>query len=127
MLERASAELSLSQYRVLASIASGDERASRIAARLALGKPTVSATVESLRHRGLLSRSGVDDDQRAAALKLTAEGKAALHTAEQLMIERLVELADRTPDPAAVVRALAALDKAIDEYFAERIATRGRR
>jgi DNA-binding MarR family transcriptional regulator len=127
MLERASGELSLSQYRVLASIASGDERASRIAARLALGKPTVSATVESLRHRGLLSRSGVDDDQRAAALKLTTEGKAALETAEQSMLERLVELVDRTPDPAAVVRALAALDAAIDEYFAERATIQGRR
>ncbi len=52
VLERASSELSLAHYRVLSAIASGDERGSRIAARLALGKPTVSAAVESLCQRG---------------------------------------------------------------------------
>jgi DNA-binding MarR family transcriptional regulator len=48
VLERASGELSLAHYRVLAAIASGDERASRVANRLAIGKPTVSVAVEAL-------------------------------------------------------------------------------
>ena len=75
LLERASGEVNLAHYRVLAAIASGDQRASRIAAKLALGKPTVSASVESLCKRGLLARSGVQGDQRAASLQLTSEGK----------------------------------------------------
>lgn len=120
MLERASDQLSLSQYRVLASIASGDERASRIAARLALGKPTISATVDSLRQRGLLTRSGVHEDQRAAALKLTDEGRSVLTTVEQAMLLRLTDLADRTPDPAAVIKALGWLDAAVDGFLADR-------
>src|ERR1700722_4197232 len=76
LLERASGELSLSHYRVLSAIASGDQRASRVAARLAVGKPTISASVESLCQRGLLARSAVDGDHRAAALHLTAAGEA---------------------------------------------------
>ncbi|ADP82710.1 MarR family winged helix-turn-helix transcriptional regulator [Pseudofrankia inefficax] len=125
VLERASGELSLAQYRVLASVAAGDERASRIAARLALGKPTISATVESLRQRGLLTRAAVDDDQRAAALRLTDDGRAVLDAAERAMLDRLGELAARTPEPAAVLDALRALDGAVDGYLADRAAARG--
>jgi DNA-binding MarR family transcriptional regulator len=125
ILERASGDLSLAQYRVLASVAAGDERASRIAARLALGKPTISATVESLRQRGLLTRAVVDDDQRAAALRLTDDGRAVLDAAERAMLDRLGELAARTPEPAAVLDALRALDGAVDGYLADRAAARG--
>jgi DNA-binding MarR family transcriptional regulator len=122
MLERASGELTLAQYRVLASVASGDERASRIAGRLALGKPTISATVDSLRQRGLLTRSGVEADQRAATLTLTADGIAALAVAERDMAERISWIAARTPDPAAVLQTLVWLDGAIDELLAQRAA-----
>lgn len=127
LLERASAELNLPQYRVLASIASGDERASRIADRLALGKPTISATVESLRQRGLITRTCVDEDQRAAALRLTADGQAALEAAERTMTQRIEELAARTPDPVAVVQALVWLDGAVESLMAERAAAGERR
>ena len=120
VLERSSGELSLAQYRVLASVGSGEERAARIAARLALGKPTISATVDSLTQRGLLTRSGVDADQRAAALSLTDEGRATLAAVEREMSERLDWLAARTPDPQAVVQALAWLDAAVDQFLAER-------
>ena len=127
LLERASVEVNLSQYRVLAAIASGDERASRIADRLALGKPTISATVESLRLRGLLTRTGVDDDQRAAALRLTAEGAAALEGAERAMTRHIEDLAARTPDPAAVIQALVWLDAAVEALMSERAVAGDRR
>ncbi|BEP16419.1 hypothetical protein acdb102_47300 [Acidothermaceae bacterium B102] len=120
MLERTSGDLSLAQYRVLASVGSGEERAARIAARLALGKPTISATVDSLTQRGLLTRSGVDADQRAAALSLTDDGRVTLQAVESEMAQRLEWLAARTPDPAAVVQALVWLDAAVDQFLAER-------
>src|SRR5581483_1262706 len=104
-----------------------DARATRIADRLALGKPAVTATVESLRQRGLLTRSGVVEDQRAAALALTDAGRSALATAERAMRERLGALAARTPDPAAFVRALVWLDAAIDGFLADRDTAGGRR
>src|ERR1700678_4177691 len=78
VLERASDELSLAHYRVLSAVASGQERASHVAARLALGRPTVSAAVDSLSKRGLLDRLSVDGDHRVAVLRLTAEGEELL-------------------------------------------------
>jgi DNA-binding MarR family transcriptional regulator len=120
VLERTSSDLSLAQYRVLASVGDGEERAARIAARLALGKPTISATVDSLTQRGLLTRTEVQADQRAAALALTAEGRATLDAVEKDMWQRLQWLAGRTENPTAVIEALAALDKAVDEFLAQR-------
>jgi DNA-binding MarR family transcriptional regulator len=127
LLERACDELSLAQYRVLSSVASGDERASRIADRLALGKPAISATVDSLAQRGLLRRANVETDQRAAALALTAEGRATLARVEAAMAERVGTLAAHTDDPAATLTALAALDDAVDRYLVEHTMTGGQR
>jgi DNA-binding MarR family transcriptional regulator len=123
-LERSSGDLNLAHYRVLAAIADGDERASRVADRLALGKPTVSAAVESLTRRGLLSREDAADDRRAATLALTAAGEAALAGVEEEMLGRLDDLCGRTPDPDAVLEALARLGEALDEVADERLAAR---
>jgi DNA-binding MarR family transcriptional regulator len=118
-LERSSGELNLAHYRVLSAIGSGDQRASRIAVKLAIGKPTVSATVEALCQRGLLVRSGVQGDQRAAALQLTPEGELMLARVEAAMSERITRLCDRTPEPAQAMQALAWLGAAIEATVAE--------
>ncbi len=119
-LERASTELKLAHYRVLSAVASGDERASRIAARLALGKPTISAAVDSLSERGLLTRSSDDDDQRVAVLQLTPEGRLVLESVETAMIASLNDLCARSPDPSSLLRALVWLGGAVDEAAVER-------
>ena len=126
VLERASGELSLAHYRVLSAIASGDERASRVAHRLAIGKPTVSAAVDNLAQRGLLARTGVDADQRVAALHLTLEGEAVLSRVEAAMIRRIEDLGARTPNSAQLMESLAWLGAAIDDAHARRAAERGR-
>ncbi|MBS1892759.1 MAG: winged helix-turn-helix transcriptional regulator [Actinobacteria bacterium] len=123
-LERSSGGLNLAHYRVLAAVADGDERASRVAARLALGKPTVSAAVESLTKRGLLSREEAADDGRATTLALTPSGRLALATVEEEMLGRLDDLCSRTADPDAVIAALAQLGDALDEVADERLAAR---
>jgi DNA-binding MarR family transcriptional regulator len=120
VLERASSDLSLAHYRVLSAIAAGDHRATRIAAKLAIGKPAVSATVEALRHRGLLQTSGVEGDNRATALALTSEGEALLEKVESALLERIDDLCARTPDGgAALVDALVWLGAAMDARRAE--------
>jgi len=124
VLERASGELSLAHYRVLSAVASGDERASRVATRLSIGKPTISAAVEALSQRGLLVRSGVVGDQRASALGITEEGAALLARVEADMIGRIDELCARTPDAAQLLEALVWLGAAIDQTQAERMAER---
>jgi len=126
VLERASGELSLAHYRVLSAVASGDERASRVAHRLAVGKPTVSAAVDALTQRGLLVRTGVDEDHRVAALHLTREGVAVLSRVEAEMIRRIEDLSDRTPDGNQLMEALVWLGAAIDDLQAQRAAERAR-
>jgi DNA-binding MarR family transcriptional regulator len=123
-LERSSGDLNLAHYRVLSAIDDGDERASRVADRLALGKPTVSAAVESLCRRGLLSREDAADDRRAATLSLTPAGEAALAEVEAVMIGRIDDLLGRTPDTAQIVESLGQLGEALDEVAAERAAER---
>jgi DNA-binding MarR family transcriptional regulator len=118
MLERSCGELSLPHYRVLVAVAAGDERASRLAQRLALGKPTISAAVDSLAGRGYLSRSTVDADQRAVALSVTDAGSAALERAESAMADRLAALLSWVERPDQVVSALAALETALDRMLA---------
>jgi DNA-binding MarR family transcriptional regulator len=118
------ADLSLAHYRVLAAVAAGHDRASRMAARLALGKPTISAAVDALCQRGLLSRESVAGDQRATALRVTPAGTKALTGVEESMVERFGVALARTPDPARVVESLNWLGAALDELAEERLAAR---
>lgn len=124
LLERSSGDLNLAHYRVLSAIAEGSERASRVADRLTLGKPTVSAAVESLTKRGLLLREDVADDRRATTLSLTPAGEEALAEVDREMLGYLDELLARTPDPERVLESLGQLGTALDEVAAERTARR---
>lgn len=122
LLERASDELNLAHYRVLAAIASGDQRASRIAAKLALGKPTVSSSVEWLCKRGFLARGDVKGDQRAASLQLTSEGVRWLAAVETAMASWVEEVCARTPRPGQTMQALVSMGEAIEQIAAEHFA-----
>jgi DNA-binding MarR family transcriptional regulator len=124
LLERSSGDLNLAHYRVLSAIAEGSERASRVADRLTLGKPTVSAAVESLTKRGLLLREDVAADRRATTLSLTPAGEEALALVDREMLGYLDELLARTPDPARVLESLGQLGTALDEVAAERLSRR---
>jgi DNA-binding MarR family transcriptional regulator len=119
-LEKSSSELSMAHYRVLSAVSSGDERASRIARRLALGKPAISAAVASLSQRGLLIQADVEGDLRATDLRLTAEGEALLQRVENDMIRRLEHVASKAADPEALMGHLEQLVPAIEEVVAER-------
>lgn len=125
-MEKASHELSLAHYRILAAIGAGDERASRVAQRLALGKPTVSAAVDALTRRGLISSTPVGNDARASALGLTAEGCAVLDRVEAGLVEVVAEMCARTGNGPEILAALASLGRALDEVAADRQVTEQR-
>ena len=115
LLECATGGLSLTQYRVLAMVDDGGERATRLAQMLALAKPTVTAAVDGLVDRGLLEREPVPGDRRSLRIALTAAGTEALRDAEEAMADRLVVvLRTGTDDQATVLEALAGLAPAID-------------
>jgi DNA-binding MarR family transcriptional regulator len=104
----------------MSAVEAGDERASRVATRLALGKPAVSASVEALCARGLLVRSVVAGDQRAVQLSLTEAGRAQLEDARRAMTAILEDLAGRTECRGELISALLALGSAIEQAAADR-------
>ena len=112
-LERAAGELTLAQYRVLAFVASGHERASLVAEGLALAKPTVTATVDWLVERSMLTREAVTGDRRSVRLAVTPGGVAALRAAEQSMGVRLEQVLEYAEDRASLLHALGDLDNAL--------------
>ena len=124
MLERGAGELSLPQFRVLAMVDQGGERASHLAERLAVAKPTVTAVVDGLVERGYLSRSADADDRRATRIALTPAGRRALRDAEDAMEQRLEVVLAHADDAGAVGEALADLEQALDRMRAERLARR---
>jgi DNA-binding MarR family transcriptional regulator len=124
ILERASRELSMPHYRVLASVAAGEERASRVAERLELGRPAISSAVEALCARGFMERRGVKGDQRAVDLRVTTEGVAVLERVEHEMTESLRALCARVEGSEQLIASLATLDGAVDSMYAEKRAHR---
>jgi DNA-binding MarR family transcriptional regulator len=95
-------------------VAQGDERASRVATCFALGKPTVSASVEALCARGLLARGGDAGDQRSVSLALTPAGQQVLDDVEAAMEAELLDAAVRTGAKTAVLEALVLLGPALE-------------
>lgn len=119
ILERSLGELSLPHYRVLAAISAGDEIASRVASRLAIGRPAVSAAVASLCERGFLVRSDVAGDLRASGLRLTELGWDALTRADTAMSDELRRLAAKTVHPESVIDTLGLFNDAVTARYAE--------
>ncbi|ROQ39571.1 MarR family transcriptional regulator [Frondihabitans sp. PhB188] len=120
IVERAADGLSFADYRVLATISAGEERASRLAQRLEIGKPAISATVDSLHRRGLIRRDAVEGDGRATSLALTDEGSELFERMEGRMGRQLELVAGRADDPAALIAALATLNDAVERTVQER-------
>ena len=125
-LEQAAGDLTLAQYRVLAFVAAGTERSSLVAEGLALAKPTVTAAVDGLVERKLLTREAVDGDRRSLRLAVTRGGRRPrCATAEQSMGERLDRVLEHARDPEALVAALCDLDDALADRMRARLAARG--
>ena len=120
LVERASIGLSFADFRVMSALDAGEERATRLADRLALGKPAVSASVDSLSKRGLIVRSKVEGDNRAVALTISDDGRELYERMKARMARQLELLAERTPDPQRVIDALAMLEDAVEAAILER-------
>lgn len=126
LLERGLDDLTLPQYRVLAAVDDGGERATMLARGLALAKPTVTAAVDGLVQRGYLVREPVAGDRRSVRIALTPAGRQALAGAEDRLAERLGSVLDRVPDRAATVAQLLAMGAALDILRAEALAGHAR-
>jgi DNA-binding MarR family transcriptional regulator len=114
VLEGARGDLTLPQYRLLALIMDGEERASQLAGSLELAKPTVSATIDTLVDHGLVARASVDGDRRAVRLSVTAAGRKAFAATEESMRKRLDDVLGTVEDPELVERAFEQLTAALE-------------
>jgi len=114
-LERVDAGITPQQYRILTLAGAGGERSARLAKRLAVAKPTLTATADGLVAAGYAQREAEAGDRRVVRLRLTAAGRAALDRADAAYACWLSPLLATSGDGAAVLQALHDLDAALDE------------
>jgi DNA-binding MarR family transcriptional regulator len=114
-LERVDTGLTPQQYRIMKLAGAGGERSARLAARLAVAKPTLTATADGLVAAGYAQREAEVGDRRVVRLCLTAAGRAALERADAAYAGWLGSLLGTTGDTAVVVDAIRDLDAAMDE------------
>jgi DNA-binding MarR family transcriptional regulator len=114
-LERAGAGLTPQQYRMLKLAGAGGERSARLAEKLAVAKPTLTATADGLVAAGYAERETEPGDRRVVRLRLTGQGREALARADAAYAGWLSPVLEATGDPAGVAGALAGLERAMEE------------
>ncbi len=123
----ASADLSLSQYRVLGFLDESSAVSSDLAERLAVRPPSVTAVVDGLVSRGLVERRNVVADRRQVDHALTPSGRRALETADAAVSSRLADIASCLGDDAEIGRAFDGLLTWRRAFRAYRLARRSSR
>jgi DNA-binding MarR family transcriptional regulator len=124
-LERVDTDLTPQQYRILKLAGAGGERSAKLAERLAVAKPTLTATADGLVAAGYARRDAEPGDRRVVRLCLTAAGREAVDRADAAYTGWLDQLLAETGEPDQVLQALDALDQALDEARRARRAASG--
>jgi len=114
-LERVDTDLTPQQYRILKLAGAGGERSAKLAERLAVAKPTLTAIADGLVASGYARRETEPSDRRVVRLCLTESGHAAVERADAAYGEWLDRLLAQTSAPEAVLHAFDALNEAMDE------------
>jgi len=114
-LECVDTGLTPSQYRIMKLAGAGGERSTRLAQRLAVAKPTLTATADGLVAAGYAVRAAEPGDRRVVRLSLTPAGHAALDRADAAYSAWLGPLLDATGDRRAVLDALELVSSAMTE------------
>jgi DNA-binding MarR family transcriptional regulator len=122
VLERIDAGVSPQQYRILKLIGQGGERSARLAELLAVAKPTLTATADSLVAAGLACREAEPGDRRVVRLHLTRAGQAAIDRADAAYAAWFSSLLDHTGRRDEILAGLTALDQAMIERRQARLA-----
>ncbi len=120
VLERVLGDMTLAQFRVLSVVASSPERASRLAAKADMSRPSLSGLLDGLVSRGWVRRCGVDADRRGVRLEVTTDGHSALRRAQRAVSEAMTGILGDVPpdDRAGVLHALVVLARVFDERAA---------
>jgi DNA-binding MarR family transcriptional regulator len=122
VLESTDSGLTVPQYRMLLALSEGGERSARLAERLTIRKPTVTALADGLVAAGYAERHAEPGDRRIVRLHITDEGRRALEQAEHAYAARLGPLLGEVPE---LVDALLAMGAALDRRVAAMYARTG--
>jgi len=114
-LERVSPELTPQQYRILKLAGAGGERSARLAERLAVARPTLTAIADGLVAAGFARRDAEPGDRRVVRLCLTDAGRAAVDRADEAYEWWMGQLLAHVGQPDQVLDALDLLDQAMGE------------
>lgn len=114
-LERLDTELTPQQYRILKLAGAGGERSAKLAERLAVAKPTLTAIADGLVAAGYARRDAEAGDRRVVRLCLTAAGHEALGRADAAYGRWLDQVLGMTGETELVLRAFGVLNQAMDE------------
>lgn len=100
--------MTVAQFLALRAIAEEGLSGAELARRTGVSGPAVSQLLGGLADAGLLARDASADDRRRVTLSVSADGRAALESAQRLLREHLsVLLADLPrPEADALARAL---------------------
>jgi DNA-binding MarR family transcriptional regulator len=115
VMERIDAGVSPQQYRMLKLIGAGGERSARLAERLAVAKPTLTSTADSLVGAGLVCREAEPGDRRVVRLHLTEAGQAAVARADEAYAAWLDDLLEYTGRKDEILASLRLLDGSMTE------------
>ena len=115
VMERVDAGVSPQQYRILKLIGAGGERSARLAEKLAVAKPTLTSTADSLVAAGLATRQAEPGDRRVVRLFLTDAGRAAIERADEAYAAWFGSLLDHTGRRAEILSDFLLLDEAMTE------------
>ncbi len=124
-IERIDAGITPQQYRMLKLVGSGGERSARLAERLTVAKPTLTATADALVAAGLLSREAETADRRVVRLRLTPAGRAAVSHADQVYSDWVFGLLEAAGASCTDLPNLALLDIGLDRLRSARRSSPG--
>jgi DNA-binding MarR family transcriptional regulator len=119
-LERTENGLTLTQYHLLTMVGSGGERSARLAEKLTVRKPTLTATADGLVAAGLLEREAEAGDRRVVRLTVTEAGVAAMERADAELASVLAPLLAEVADPDALFDVFDAIGAALDQRAEKR-------
>jgi DNA-binding MarR family transcriptional regulator len=115
VMERIDAGVSPQQYRMLKLIGAGGERSAQLAEKLAVARPTLTSTADSLVAAGLASRQAEPGDRRVVRLCLTEAGQAAVQRADAAYAAWFGDVLDYTGSREQILADLALLDQGMTE------------
>ena len=122
VMERIDAGVSPQQYRMLKLIGAGGERSARLAEKLAVARPTLTSTADSLVSAGLAVRQAEPGDRRVVRLFLTEAGQAAVERADDAYGTWFGSLLEHTGHRDEVLARLHDLDESMTERRRARLA-----